>query len=67
MRSKILKVFEAPNPANLELFGVFDEALQEVERMLQDGTWTDFMLSRSMQEKKSSSTLRSTVVTNANL
>ena len=45
MRSNILKL-DSTSASVTDLFQAFDEAFNEVEQMIQDGAWADFMKER---------------------
>ena len=54
MRNPVLSVYEAlkkQDSKNIDLYQVFDEALMEISRIIQDGHWREFVLSREVKVK----------------
>ena len=54
MRNPVLSIYETlkkPDSKNIDLYTVFDEALTEISRIIQDGHWREFVLSRQHKVK----------------
>jgi len=53
MRSKMTNLYDNAQSHSRELHNAFDEAAKEVERMIHNGAWTEFLVKRSKQKHAS--------------
>ena len=52
MRTKILHLYENLSGKSRECFEIFDQAVKEVEQLIHDGAWTEYLMKKSRDQKQ---------------